>query len=564
MSDYIVEYTDTVRPEWIDSNGHMNLAYYVVVFDLATDRLYDALGIGNGYRAATGNSCFTAETHTVYEREVTAGEKLRVGTVLLGVDDKRLHYFHEMFHATDGHRVAAQELLALHIDMRVRRVSPFPPDRRAAIEAALRRQGPRAPKGAGRRIALPQPAAPPPLPGGLQLTAMDPGFRECPHATLDRLRREAPVYNDARLARWFLTRYADIQAVVADRSLSVDPRKTQPGSYSRRIIIGDAPVETVELTMLHLDDPDHKRLRGLVTQAFNQRAVDAAEPRITAIAAHLLDQLAGRARFDVIADYAAPLPIMVIAEMLGVADASLAQFKRWSDALAQSFNPARTPAQNEALTEAREGINALFQRMIALRRAEPGRDILSGLVAAQAGSDRLSEREIIMTCNLLLVAGNLTTTDLIGNAVLALLRHPEQLARLRDNPALMENAVEEVLRYDPPVAQTTRIATGRLAIGGEVVEPGQAITVSLLAAGHDPAVHTDPDRFDIERADTSHLAFGGGIHYCLGAQLARAEARVALSALLQRFPQLQLDPAHDVAHKQAPVFNGVAALWVTV
>ena len=159
MSQYIVEYTDTVRPEWIDSNGHMNLAYYVVVFDLGTDRLYDALGIGNAYREATGNSCFTAETHTLYQREVTVGEPLRVATTLLGVDAKRLHYFHEMFHAAEGHRVATQELLALHIDMRMRRVAPFPTDRLAAIDAALRAQGDRpAPPGVGRRIALSPPA----------------------------------------------------------------------------------------------------------------------------------------------------------------------------------------------------------------------------------------------------------------------------------------------------------------------------------------------------------------------------------------------------------------------
>jgi hypothetical protein len=316
--------------------------------------------------------------------------------------------------------------------------------------------------------------------------------------------------------------------------------------------------------MLHLDDPDHKRLRSLVTQAFNQRAVDAAEPRINDIAAQMLDRFANRDGFDVIADYAAPLPIMVIAEMLGVADASLAQFKHWSDALAQTFNPVRTPEQNQSLAEARQGINGYFQQMIALRREQPGRDILSGLVAAHTGSDRLTEREIIITCNLLLVAGNLTTTDLIGNAVLALLRHPEELAKLRAHPELLAPAIEEVLRYDPPVAQTTRIATAPLTIGDETIATGQAVTVSLLAAGRDPAVHAAPDHFDIERADTSHLAFGGGIHYCLGAQLARAEARVALASLLQRFPRLRLDPARTIVHKQAPVFNGVEALWVQV
>lgn len=155
MSNFVVEGEAIVRPEWIDSNGHMNLAYYVVVFDLATDRLYDALGIGNAYREATGNSCFTAETHTLYEREVRVGERVRVGTWLLGADAKRLWYFHEMFHAADGHRVAAQELMALHIDMRVRRVAPFPVDRAAAIDAVLRaRAGSELPKGVGRRIGL--------------------------------------------------------------------------------------------------------------------------------------------------------------------------------------------------------------------------------------------------------------------------------------------------------------------------------------------------------------------------------------------------------------------------
>ena len=157
MSNFVVESEASVLPEWIDSNGHMNLAYYVLVFDAATDRLYDLLGIGNAYREISGNSCFTVETHTLYEREVTVGEKLRVGAHILGVDGKRLHYFHEMFHGAHGHRVAAQELLALHIDMRIRHVAPFPADRLAAIEAVLRRhEGTPAPRGAGRRISLPR------------------------------------------------------------------------------------------------------------------------------------------------------------------------------------------------------------------------------------------------------------------------------------------------------------------------------------------------------------------------------------------------------------------------
>ena len=404
----------------------------------------------------------------------------------------------------------------------------------------------------------------PPLPSGLQLTAMDPTFRDCPHVALDRLRSAAPVHQDVQFARWFLTRFEDIKTVVSSRGLSVDPRKTLPGSYSRRLLIGDAPVETVELSMLHLDDPDHKRIRGLVTQAFNQRAVDATEPRIQAIAEQLLGAAAARAVFDIIADYASPLPIMVIAEMLGVDDAELARFKHWSDAQAQIFNPARTPEQTAALNDSGQELDDYFLRMIEYRRRNPGRDIISGLVAAQADGDRLTEREIVITCNLLLVAGNLTTTDLIGNGVLALLRHPDQLAKLQAQPSLVPQAIEEILRYDPPVAQTTRIATSVLTIGDATVQPGEPITLSLPAASHDPALHDDPHRFDIERADTTHLAFGGGVHYCLGAPLARAEARIAIAALLWRFPRLSLDPAQNVVRKRVPVFSGVEALWVRV
>ena len=412
---------------------------------------------------------------------------------------------------------------------------------------------------------VPNPATTePPLPSGMQLTAMDPTFRDCPHRPLDRLRSAAPVHRDQQFARWFLTRFEDIKTVVSSRGLSVDPRKTLPGSYSRRLLIGDAPVETVELSMLHLDDPDHKRIRGLVTQAFNQRSVDAAEPRIQAIAETLLDAAASHDSFDLIAGYASPLPIIVIAEMLGVDDADLAQFKHWSDAQAQVLNPARTPEQAAALQDSSQALKEYFQRMIEHRRRNRGHDIISGLVAAQADGDRLTEHEIVITCNLLLVAGNLTTTDLIGNGVLALLRHPDQLAQVQAQPALVPQAIEEILRYDPPVAQTTRTATSPLTIGDTTVQSGEPITLSLLAASHDPALHADPHRFDIARADTTHLAFGGGVHYCLGAPLARAEARVAITTLLQRFPRLRLDAAHDVVRKRLPVFNGVGELWVRV
>jgi cytochrome P450 len=400
-----------------------------------------------------------------------------------------------------------------------------------------------------------------PLPTNLKLTALDPVFREHPHDRLDRLRAEAPLYLDADLGWLFLTRFEDMRAVLADRSLSKDLRKA-PDTPRRRAMRGDVPLEAFQPSMLNLDDPDHKRLRRLVSQAFNQRSIDAWRPRICTIAEGLLDTPADRGSFDLVAEFAAPLPIVVIAEMLGVDPADMAQFKRWSDAQAHVFNPARTPEQTAELNTARQELDDYFARAVDARRGRRGDDLISLMVAAEEAGDRLSVREIVITCNLLLVAGNLTTTDLIGNGVLALLRHPDQLANLCARPELVPHAVEEMLRYDPPVVQAGRLALEPFQIGGREVRAGQTIACSLLAAGHDPALHSDPHRFDIARTDTTHLAFGGGAHYCLGAPLARAEAQIAIVALFERFPSLRLDPEHAVEHKRTPFFNGLEALWV--
>ncbi len=399
------------------------------------------------------------------------------------------------------------------------------------------------------------------VPSGLALTALSPVFREHPHKVLEQLRAAEPVHRDRQFDRVVLTRYEDVRAVTADRSLAVNPMRARPGSFSR-VVLGVDREEGFERSMLHSDDPDHKRLRGLVSQAFNQRSIEAFRPRIRTIAEQLLDAVADRPGFDVIADYAAPLPTIVIAEMLGVDPGDQAEFKRWSDALVHSFNPLRTPEQSAALEAASQGLVGYFQRAVDARRATRGTDLVSALVSAEEEGDRLTEREIIVTCNLLLAAGNVTTTDLVGNGVLALLQHPAELAKLRANPELTRNAVEEMLRFDPPVVQTGRITTAPREIDGMKLEVGETITASLLAAGRDPAVHAEPDRFDIQRQDPRHLSFGGGLHFCLGAPLARAEAQIGIALLLERFPALRLDPDHKPVRKAAPVFNGLEALWV--
>src|SRR6516225_4539861 len=282
-----------------------------------------------------------------------------------------------------------------------------------------------------------------PLPTDLELTALDPVFREHPHVRLDRLRTEDPVHFDGAIGRLFLTRFEDMKTVLVDRSLSKDLRKA-PDTPRRRAMRGDVPLEAFQPSMLNLGDPDHKRLRGPVSQAFNQRSIDAWRPRIRAVAEGLLDTLADRRSFDLIAGFAVPLPIVVIAEMLGVDPGDMAQFKHWSDARAQFFNPVRTPEQTAELKAAGQELDDYFARAIDARRGRRGDDLISLMVAAEEAGDGLSAREIVITCNLLLIAGNLTTTDLIGNGVLALLRHPDQLANLCAHPELVPHAVEEM------------------------------------------------------------------------------------------------------------------------
>ncbi len=408
-------------------------------------------------------------------------------------------------------------------------------------------------------LASNDPAAEPAVPTGIALSAFDPSFRECPHQVLNALRACEPVHQDRQFDRVVLTRFADIEAVLGDRTLGSDPRKSRPGSFIRMAQMVD---DAYQPTMLNTDDPEHKRVRSLVAQGFNQRAVDAMRPRIAAVAAGLLEAVGRRDRFDVVEEYTGPLPTIVIAEMLGVDAADRKDFKRWSDALVHILNPRRSPAENEALAWSRKSFAEYFRCAIAERRGKRGTDLVSALVVAEENGEMLTEQEVINTCNLLLAAGNVTTTDLIGNGVLTFLRHPDQLQKLRARPELVRNAIEEVLRFNPPVASTLRVSHVEREIDGVRVGAGQTLDCVIIGGGHDPALHDDPERFDIERADTRHTAFGGGAHFCLGAPLARAEAQIAIPILFERFPRIRLDPEREVEHKVSPPFNGPKALWV--
>lgn len=403
---------------------------------------------------------------------------------------------------------------------------------------------------------------PQPLPKGIQLTPFDQKFRDHPYEVLASLRERSPVLHDDQFNRWYLTRFDDVRQILRDKDMSADPRKANPTSYVARIaaLTGTAQGNSAP-SMLFMDDPDHRRVRGLVNKAFTLKAVEALRPRVREIATGLLAQIADT-EFDLMTSFAGVLPVIVIAEMLGIDPADRDSFRRWSEvSVAAFFNPFRTPEQSEAAMQAQQELNAYFQRMIELRRAAPRADLISDMVHAEEAGDHMTDQEIVTQCNLLLIAGNVTTTDLIGNGVKALLDHPQELAKLRARPDLINNAIEEILRYDSPVTNSGRNVQRELSVRGCPMQLGDSITVSLAAANHDPEANPDPQRFDIERADIQHQSFGGGKHTCLGAPLARVEAQEGITALLQRFAKLQPAP-RGLKYRAIPSFRGMSEYWL--
>lgn len=393
------------------------------------------------------------------------------------------------------------------------------------------------------------------------VSALNPEFKNHPQRVLDEIRSTYPVLLDESSMTVILTRAADIATLINDRNTGSDPRKSDPDSVIRRVHRVD---ENYRPNLLSMDDPDHKRVRDLVSKAFNQVSVDALRPKIKQIASDLLDSLQGRSSFDLIEDFAELLPTAVIAEVLGVDQNRRDDFQRWSKALSQIFNPRPTPEQLEKLQWGLENFSGYLNQIFDERREHRGRDLVSALITAHEGEEKLSEWEIISTCQLLLFAGNVTTTDLIGNGMFALLKHPEQMEKLRANPALIPGAIEEMLRYDTPVTNLGRVAGDSTRIEGCPLHAGQTIFSMLSAANHDPALHQDPHAFDIERENKRHFSFGGGAHFCLGAPLARAEAQIAFSMLLDRFPSISLTPGPEPVRKIAPSFSGLESLWLTV
>ena len=378
-----------------------------------------------------------------------------------------------------------------------------------------------------------------------------------PYPTYAKLRARDPVHRSQLMNAWVFTRYADADAILRDhRRFSSDPRKR---TAARRQQASLPNVE--EPSMLFLDPPDHTRLRALVNKAFTPRAVAALEPRIREIMTTLLDAVDDPSAFDLMKAVAKPLPVIVIAEMLGIPPEDRAQFAAWSDQRARILEPTLTPEERETAEAAMQALDEYLRPIISERRAAPRDDLISALAQAEEEGDTLTEREVLVMLRLLLVAGNETTTNLIGNGVLALLRHPDQLAALRGDAALIPSAVEELLRFDSPVQVDLRSALDDCDVNGFRVRRGDNVVILLGAANRDPDRFPAPDRLDVRRAEQNHLAFGRGIHHCLGAPLARLEGRVVLEALLERFRSIRLLDDRP-AFRNSVVLRGLHSLPV--
>jgi cytochrome P450 len=391
-----------------------------------------------------------------------------------------------------------------------------------------------------RRVGIPALALKERLQTGVAFNPIAPAMKENPYPVYAQLRAKDPVHRSAVVQGIVLTRHADTLALLRDARFVAD-RANAAGSQLIPPEMAESPFfQVFQRSLLGLDPPDHTRLRALASKAFTPRAVEQMRPRIEAIVDELLAGALARGGMDVIPDLATPLPVIVIAEMLGVPPADRVQFKAWSDDLGEGLEPLLSQEQLRRANAAARALLDYFRGIIAECRRAPREDLLSALVAAEEAGDRLSEQELLSMCVLLLGAGNETTTNLIGNGTLALLRHPDQLAKLKARPELIEGAIEELLRYDSPVQMTSRLAAADLEIDGVPVKQGTMVVGMLGAANHDPAVFPEPERLDIERAGGRHLSFGQGIHYCLGAPLARVEGAIAIRALVARTNNLHL------------------------
>jgi cytochrome P450 len=362
------------------------------------------------------------------------------------------------------------------------------------------------------------------------------------------LRDESPVLFDAAQGAWHVFRYEDVQHVLSDHTafssrMGGRRQQEQGGLFASSLI--------------STDPPRHRQLRSLVTQAFTPRAVEALEPRIAEIVHGLLDRVADAGSMDLIDDFAYPLPVIVIAELMGIPAEDRDRFRVWSDAMVSQASETGGPAPHAV---AQQEMAEYFMAMIERRRRTPGEDLISRLLAAQVDGEHLDAMELLGFCALLLVAGNETTTNLLGNAVLTFAERPGTVERLRSESEALPAAVEEVLRFRSPVQSMYRVAAEDVVVSGTSIPAGSRLVAWIGSANRDERQFPDPDAFSAGRHPNRHLAFGQGIHFCLGAPLARLEARIALSAVLERLPGLALEPGAALQRVASTIVFGLRHL----
>ena len=371
---------------------------------------------------------------------------------------------------------------------------------------------------------------------------MDHGCRADPYPLYARMREQPVVHGPGLLA---VTRHSDIHALLRDPRISSDPRK----AAGRTAIWTDEIPEGKEIgapPFIFLDPPDHTRIRSLIVKEFRPRVIARLRPRIIEVIDELLEAAGARSELDFVAEFAMPLPITIICDLLGVPHEDVPRFQTWTRKIAHALDPGPTMTDEERV-EGAAAVGDLFnycRELADSRRAEPRDDYLSALVSAEEEGETLDEHDLLTSIGLLLVAGHETSVNLIANAMLALLRHPDQMQMLKDDPSLAPAAVEETLRYDPPVHIRNRVCLADIEVAGGTVPAGSNVALLLASGNRDPERFPDPDRFDLGRDSAGHFGFGGGPHFCVGAGLARLEAALALQALAMRLegPQLTIDP----------------------
>jgi cytochrome P450 len=399
----------------------------------------------------------------------------------------------------------------------------------------------------------------------LDVQSLEPGYTTNPHSLYAQLREETPVRRVILhgVPAWLVTRFDDVRAALTDPRLSHDVRNASAEAQASPIVMYEEALG-LGRHMLRLDPPDHTRLRRLVTKAFTPRRVEALRPRIQQITDELIAQFLPRGRADLVEEFSAPLPLMVISELLGVPAEDRADFHRWSQMTSTAEDP-------QILQEGLTHVRAYLTELVAAKTAQQGADaaetdLLAALVAVREGGDQLSEQELLAMVWLLLTAGHVTTQDLISNGMLALLQRPDQLAALRQQPELLPSAIEEFVRYENPLKLAIpRFTLSEVEIGGVVIPGGgEVVFVSVSSAGRDAAHFADPDRVDITRPAAGHVGFGHGIHYCVGAPLARMEGAIAVGTLLGRCADIALAvDASELSWRPNPHLRNLIALPVT-